>query len=58
MNTEMQANQPPRNLYLNNCQNVFIGDNHDVSWQCFKVPGKFTINKECTCIFIVKIVNN
>ena len=27
----MQANKNPKNLYLNNCQNVFIGDNNDIS---------------------------
>ncbi len=58
MNTEMQANQNPRNLYLSNCENVFIGDNNDISLQSSEMQGKFTINKECTSFCIVKFMNN
>ena len=41
----MQANQNPRNLYLNNCQNVFIGDNNDISLQSSSEQGMFTTNQ-------------
>jgi hypothetical protein len=46
MNTDMSADQNPRNLNLYNCQNVFIGDNPNVNLQSVEVQGMFMIITE------------